>query len=122
MIGKTKILKSIFCIAMFTAMLSLPVIGQTDTGPISKPASGYGSDGGFAVATKSFANPEFSNCDIVVHYPSGISAPVPTIFYSHAYGGNNPDNVSGFMKFVVKKAMLQFLCRIKQPCETRQTI
>jgi hypothetical protein len=28
---------------------------------------------------------------------------VPTIFYSHAFGGNDPNNISGFLNFVAKK-------------------
>ncbi|MBS1652347.1 MAG: T9SS type A sorting domain-containing protein [Bacteroidetes bacterium] len=84
-------------------VVSFNVNGQTYTGPIPKPTSGYGADGTYTVATQSFANPNFAGHDIVIYYPTGITSPVPTIFYSHAYGGNNPNNISGFLNFVAKK-------------------
>jgi hypothetical protein len=84
--------------------LNLPTtFGQTYTGPIPKPLSGYGSDGNYTVATKSFTNPNFATRDIVVYYPQGITSPVPTLFYNHAFGGNDPDNISGFLNFIAKK-------------------
>ncbi len=90
-------------IIVLVAFNSLAIYGQTYTGPIPKPTSGYGSAGSYNVATQSFTNPNFLTRDIVIYYPEGITAPVPTIFYSHAYGGNNPDNISGFLNFVAKK-------------------
>lgn len=88
---------------MLLACNSLAIFGQTYTGPIAKPSSGYGTDGSYTVATEAFANPNFSGRDIVIYYPAGITSPVPTIFYSHAFGGNNPTNISGFLNFVAKK-------------------
>lgn len=85
------------------SLVSFNANGQTYTGPIPKPLSGYGADGPFTVATQSFANPNFAGNDIVIYYPSGIVSPVPTIFYSHAFGGNDPSNVSGFLNFVAQK-------------------
>jgi dienelactone hydrolase len=89
----------------FTLLLfaSYSVNGQIYTGPILKPTSGYGADGNYIVATQSFNNPNFSGHDIVIYYPLGISSPVPAIFYSHAFGGNDPNNISGFLNFVAKK-------------------
>lgn len=89
-----------FLILLF---VSFSVNGQTYTGPIPKPTSGYGADGSYTVATQSFDNPNFSGHDIVIYYPMGITSPVPTIFYSHAFGGNDPNNISGFLNFVAKK-------------------
>lgn len=88
---------------ILAAFNALSTFGQTYAGPIPKPTSGYGSDGSYSVATQSFNNPNFPGHDIVVYYPTGIASPVPTIFYSHAFGGNNPDNISGFLNFVAKK-------------------
>ncbi len=88
---------------ILAAFNALSTFGQTYAGPIPKPTSGYGSDGSYSVATQSFDNPNFSGHDIVIYYPTGIASPVPTIFYSHAFGGNNPDNISGFLNFVAKK-------------------
>jgi len=96
-------MKSFFYFTILAAFNSLSTFGQTYTGPVPKPTSGYGTDGSYTVATQSFANPNFSGHDIVIYYPAGITSPVPTIFYSHAFGGNNPDNISGFLKFVAKK-------------------
>lgn len=88
---------------LFILTVSLHTSAQIYTGPIPKPASGYGSDGSYNVATVSFANPYFSGHDIVIYYPAGITSAVPVIFYSHAYGGNDPSNISGFLNFVAKK-------------------
>jgi len=83
-------MRSFFYILVLVAFNSLTSFGQTYTGPIPKPTSGYGSDGNYSITTQSFANINFPTHDIVVYYPAGIISPVPTIFYSHAYGGNNP--------------------------------
>lgn len=96
-------MKSIICITLLIVFNSMSVFGQTYSGPISKPTSGYGTDGSFSVATASFENPNYSGQDIVIYYPTGVTSPVPTIFYSHAFGGNNPNNISGFLNFVAKK-------------------
>ncbi len=96
-------MKSLFYTIILVAFNWLSTFGQTYTGPIPKPTSGYGTDGNYTVATQSFANPNFSGHDIVIYYPAGITSPVPTIFYSHAFGGNNPNNISGFLNFVAKK-------------------
>jgi hypothetical protein len=96
-------MKSFFYFTILVAFNSLSTFGQTYTGPIPKPTSGYGTDGSYTVATQSFANPNFSGHDIVIYYPAGITSPIPTIFYSHAFGGNNPNNISGFLNFVAKK-------------------
>jgi hypothetical protein len=96
-------MKSFFYITILVAFNSLTLLGQTYTGPILKPTSGYGSDGSYTVTTQSFTNPNFPTRDIVIYYPAGITSPVPTIFYNHAYGGNDPNNISGFLNFVAKK-------------------
>lgn len=96
-------MKSFFYITILVAFNSLTAFGQTYTGSIPKPTSGYGADGTYTVATQSFTNPNFPTNNIVIYYPTGITSPVPTIFYSHAYGGNDPNNISGFLNFVAKK-------------------
>jgi len=68
-----------------------------------KPATGYGSDGSHPVSIITFTNPAFKTRDIAIYYPSDIGGKVPTIFYSHAYGGNDPSNISGFLDFVASK-------------------
>lgn len=96
-------MRHFFQILLLFFIVSFSVNGQTYTGPIPKPASGYGADGSYTVATQSFANPNFPGHDIVIYYPAGITSPVPALFYSHAFGGNDPGNISGFLNFVAKK-------------------
>lgn len=96
-------MKTFIYITILIAFNSLATFGQTYTGPIPKPTSGYGTDGSYTVATQSFSNPNFLGHDIVIYYPAGITSPVPTLFYSHAFGGNDPNNISGFLNFVAKK-------------------
>ncbi|MDK2771529.1 MAG: T9SS type A sorting domain-containing protein [Flavobacterium sp.] len=68
-----------------------------------KPSSGYGSDGTHTVGVISFANPYFSSKNIEIYHPTDINTPVPTIFYSHAFGGNVSSNISGVLNFIAKK-------------------
>lgn len=67
------------------------------------PASGYGSDGPHSIGVVSFPNPNFQNQDIEIYHPSDIVGQVPTLFYSHAFGGNNSENVIGLLNFVARK-------------------
>lgn len=96
-------MKSSILLFIVSVFLNLNLIAQTYTGPVAKPTSGYGSDGAYSVAVQSFTNPNFSTQAIRVYYPSGIASHVPTLFYSHAFGGNDPSNISGFLNFVAKK-------------------
>lgn len=100
---KPKVMKTFLYAVFLVSFNLLTLSAQTYTGPIPKPASGYGMDGSYTVATQSFSNVNFPGHDIVVYYPAGITSPVPTIFYSHAYGGYDPDNISGFLNFAAKK-------------------
>lgn len=70
---------------------------------INKPSSGYGSDGSHTIAKISFTNPNFQTKNIEIYYPADITTKVPTIFYSHAYGGNISANISGMLNFVARK-------------------
>jgi hypothetical protein len=72
-------------------------------GPISRPASGYGADGSYAVATASFPNPLYTGTEVTIFYPSGITTAKPTIFYSHPYGGEDKDYNKGLFEFIAKK-------------------
>jgi hypothetical protein len=96
-------MKLFICSTVLVVFVSLNSFGQTYTGPIPKISSGYGSDGNYSVATLSFVNPNYPTANVQIYYPLGITTPVPTIFYSHAFGGNNPNNISGFLNFVAKK-------------------
>ncbi|WP_300665615.1 T9SS type A sorting domain-containing protein [Fluviicola sp.] len=70
---------------------------------VGKPTSGYGSDGAYTVVSESFNNVNFNGENIVIYHPEEITTPVPTIFYSHGYGGNNPIYIKGLTDFVAKK-------------------
>ncbi len=70
---------------------------------IPVPSSGYGSDGTHSVGIISFPNPYFSTEDIKIYYPKDVTTKVPTLFYSHAYGGNIPSHIIGLLNFVAKK-------------------
>jgi pimeloyl-ACP methyl ester carboxylesterase len=82
---------------------ALFVSAQYSDPNIPKPLTGYGADGTHTVGKISFTNPNFSTKDIEIYHPADIGTPVPTIFYSHAYGGNNSDYISGMLNFVAKK-------------------
>jgi dienelactone hydrolase len=69
----------------------------------TKPTTGYGADGTHSVGIDSFANPYFAGHNINVYYPSDTTGPVPTIFYSHAYGANNPLYNDGLFYWVASK-------------------
>lgn len=95
-------MKLIYTICVF-CFIAINLFGQIYTGPIPKPTSGYGADGTHTVGIDSFANPNFSGKYIKIYHPSDIATPVPTIFYSHAYGGNNSAYISGMLNFVAMK-------------------
>ncbi|MEM6263640.1 MAG: T9SS type A sorting domain-containing protein [Bacteroidota bacterium] len=58
-------------------------------GPIAPISSGYGAKGPNAVEVINLPNDRFPQKDISVFYPQGTTSPVPTIFFSHGYGGND---------------------------------
>lgn len=54
--------------------------------------SGYGAEGTHTVSSVIVKNKRrYIQRDIVVYYPDGASQPSPTVFFSHAYGANDPD-------------------------------
>lgn len=89
----------------FIVFLSITIhsFGQYADPNYPKPTSGYGADGTHTVGIVSFPNPHYPSKDIEIYYPSDILTKVPTIFYSHAFGGNNSANISGMLQFVAKK-------------------
>jgi len=72
-------------------------------GPISRPQTGYGSDGSYSVAKISFPSPLYSGKNVEIFYPQGITSPKPTIFYSHPYGGEESAYNIGLYEFIAKK-------------------
>jgi hypothetical protein len=72
-------------------------------GPISRPASGYGADGKYQVASVSFPNPLYTGTEATVFYPSGTTGAKPAIFFSHPYGGEDKEYNKGLFEFIAKK-------------------
>ncbi len=72
-------------------------------GPISRPSGGYGADGPNQVASVSFPSPLYTGKSVTVFYPKGITSPVPVIFYSHPYGGEESEYNIGLYNFIAKK-------------------
>ncbi|AYB29090.1 alpha/beta hydrolase family protein [Chryseolinea soli] len=72
-------------------------------GPISKPTSGYGADGSFAVARIAFPNPAYTTMQPELFYPANSTTPKPTIFFAHGYGGNRSGIYQGVLDFIAKK-------------------
>jgi hypothetical protein len=85
------------------SVLAQSLSAQYNDPNFAKPQTGYGSDGSHSVETLSFPNPNFPEKDIEIYHPSDVTTSVPTIFYSHAYGGNLSQNISGLLTFVAKK-------------------
>lgn len=83
--------------------IAIKLFGQYNDPNYPKPTSGYGTDGSHTVGIISFANPNYPSKNIEIYYPSDISTKVPTIFYSHAFGGDNSANISGMLNFVAMK-------------------
>jgi hypothetical protein len=96
-------MKSFFFTTFLVVLSSLTTFGQIYNGPITKPTSGYGSDGSYSIAITSFSNPNYPTEDIRIFYPAGITSSVPTIFYSHGFGGYDPVNILGLLNFVARK-------------------
>lgn len=94
-------MKSIILLLILGSVLSC--FGQYNDPNISKPSSGYGADGSHTIDSVSFVNPNFITKNIEIYYPTDVTGNVPTIFYSHAYGGNNSSAISGMLEFVAKK-------------------
>jgi hypothetical protein len=95
-------MKKQFFVLLFLCFAS-KVCAQYSDPNIAKPTSGYGSDGTHTVGNISFTNPNYVLKDIEIYYPSDLTTPVPTIFYSHAFGGNVSANISGLLNFVAMK-------------------
>jgi hypothetical protein len=95
-------MKLVYTILAFLC-IAINSFGQYSDPNFPKPTSGYGSDGSHTIGIISFANPYYPAKNIEIYYPSDITTKVPTIFYSHAFGGNNSANIIGMLNFVAMK-------------------
>lgn len=86
--------------------LSTSPVTYTDDdleGPVSRPSSGYGADGSYTVASVSFDSPTYSGKKVTLFYPKEATGPVPVIFYSHPFGGEEVSYNIGLYNFIAKK-------------------
>src|SRR6476619_1330727 len=88
---------------LLLVLLWAPARAQYADPNYPKPTTGYGADGPHPVATLSFPNLNFLGRNIEVYYPADATGRVPTIFYSHAFGGNLSANISGVLEFAARK-------------------
>ena len=92
-------------LALLSAV-SFPLFAQLYNDPnFAKPATGYGSDGPHTATSLAYDHPFFSGEKIEIFYPEDYTAPVPTIFFSHGYGGTNSLYIRGMLKFIAQKGM-----------------
>ena len=70
-------------------IISLSNLSAQYQGPIPKITTGYGADGNNDVVVSTLINDHWANHEIAVFYPTNVSFPVPTIFYSHGYGSTD---------------------------------
>ncbi|MBU3024957.1 alpha/beta hydrolase [Zobellia galactanivorans] len=82
---------------------TLPSAENELQGPIAKPLDGYGSDGTYTVAKTTFESPIYEGKNVEIFYPQEATEALPTIFYSHPYGGEESEYNIGLYEFIAKK-------------------
>lgn len=90
-------------LTLFSVLAINSLQAQYNDPNFPKPATGYGTDGTHIVDVISIPNVNFPGHPIKIYHPQDITSAVPTIFYSHAYGGTDPDNIIGVLEFIAKK-------------------
>lgn len=73
------------------------------TGPVNKPAEGYGHDGSYTVSKISFPSPAYKGHSVEIFYPKEVTGPRPVIFYSHPFGGDQSAYNIGLYDFIARK-------------------
>ena len=87
--------------ALITRAMTLSA--QYDDPIFPKPQSGYGADGSYSVEVTTFPSPDFPGEIIEIFHPDGVTGAVPTLFFSHGFGGTFSNYVRGMLEFVAKK-------------------
>lgn len=82
---------------------ALPLSAQYDDPIFPKPQSGYGADGPYSVEVTTFPSPDFPGETIEIFHPGGVTGAVPTLFFSHGFGGTFSNYVRGMLDFIAKK-------------------
>ncbi|MGV2870697.1 hypothetical protein [Colwellia sp. E150_009] len=75
-------------------LMSVDLYAACSINSLPQATSGYGSNGSFTQNVVSFRNPLKRTRKTHVFYPS-TGVPSPTVFFSHAYGANDPDVYGG---------------------------
>ncbi len=83
--------------------LAFPLSAQYNDPLFPKPQSGYGADGSYPVEVTTFPSPDFPGEIIEIFHPGGVTGAVPTLFFSHGFGGTFSSYVQGMLEFVAKK-------------------
>ncbi len=91
-------MRKFFCIIWF--FLSFITIKAQYQGPVPSIIEGYGADGEHSVSVVSFESPLWKERNVDVFYPGEITEPVPVIFFSHGYGGNDTTNYLSLLKHI----------------------
>ncbi len=76
---------------------------QTYQGPVPAPTSGYGSWGTNEVLVLSFSSPLYTGKNVEIFYPKNATTPRPTIFFSHAFGGEQSAFYIALLRFWASK-------------------
>lgn len=87
--------------ALFTQAMT--VSAQYDDPIFPKPQSGYGADGSYSVEVTTFPSPDFPGETIEIFHPGGVTGAVPTLFFSHGFGGTFSNYVRGMLEFIAQK-------------------
>lgn len=102
--GKSKVQKrNMKKILLFLLTVSGSWLAAQYEGPIPPITTGFGADGTFDVAVVNYDNDYFPTKDISVFYPEGTTSPVPAIFYSHAYGGNDTTYQTDLLRHIASR-------------------
>lgn len=82
---------------------AMTLSAQYDDPIFPKPQSGYGADGSYPVEVTTFPSPDFPGEIIEIFHPDGVTGAVPTLFFSHGFGGTFSNYVRGMLEFIAKK-------------------
>ena len=77
--------------------------GQQFQGPVEVPATGYGTDDNHEVSFATSVSPLWPEKMVDIFYPTDITSPQPTIFFSHGYSRNAPDYYQDLFNHLVSR-------------------
>ncbi len=88
---------------LFTALLLSQLSwSQIYTGPVPYPTTGYAVHGPYAnMNIQTFNNPAYPASSCYLYTPNGATGTLPTIFFAHGFGGDDPS---------IHRELIRFLC------------